>query len=236
MNKTTFLGFSVALVFGVVAFTSTSNVILTLSVFAITSLYFLFIVSKRFNQNQIKLSRFHECYHFINNFIVSLSIKGSVQASFENATYVISDSFRDVLDSIKEMNDFEKLQYLKKYFIFHSYYLFTDLVTLWTDEGGDILEMTTHLCNKLRQEEEYISFCESQNKKHIIEFSILWFITLTILFVLRFVLKDFYSIITKQLFFPISIGFLFLLILCSIDLATRKMTKIEIKGWKNERK
>lgn len=236
MSKTNVVGILLSIIFAGITYVATANIIVSAVVLVLTLLEFLIFINKRFKEYNLKISRFRECFHFINNFIVSLSIKGSIMASLENVTNAGSDALLEELDGVHELSETEKVQYLKRYFPFSSYQLFLDILLLWLDEGGDILEMSSYLTNNLRSEEEYISFCEKTNKKTMFEFAILWLFTLVILFALRFVLNNFYDLFTKQLFYPIGIGMIFVLALLSIEILTRKMTDIDIKGWNNERK
>jgi len=236
MNKVSLIGILISFACGLVAYISSNNMYVGIGVLICLLFYFIFVINKRFARFFHKIQRFHECYHFINNFIVSLSIKGSIPSSLENASYGGSDEFLEEFDMMSNMKEEEKILYLKKYFPFHSYQLFSDIVLLWCDEGGDILSMSNHLSNQLREEEDYIAFCEKENKKRVVEFSILWIFALGILFSLRFVLKDFYSTITKQLFYPIAIAGIFLLVAFSIELITKQMINVQIKGFEDERK
>lgn len=236
MSKTNLVGILLSIIFAFITWVATGNIIISAVVLVLTLLEFILIVNKRFKNHDIKIARFRECYHFVNNFIVSLSIKGSIISSLENVTSAASDSLLDVLDGVQDMNENEKLMYLKRYFPFYSYQLFIDIILLWLEEGGNILEMSQYLINNLRSEEEYISYCEKTNKKTMFEFSVLWAFTLVILFVLRFVLSTFYELFTKQLLYIVGIGMVFVLALLSIEILTRKMVDIEIKGWTDERK
>ncbi|HOZ02716.1 MAG TPA: hypothetical protein PKV57_02820, partial [Bacilli bacterium] len=77
----------------------------------------------------------------------------------------------------------------------------------------------------------YIIFCQSENRKIVVEFSLLWAFSLLILSILRLVLADFYHSITQQAFYPYAVLCIFLILLFSIELLTKRMTKIDIRGW-----
>lgn len=236
MNKSILIGTICSLIFGVVSYVASNNLVVSIVVAIITLLYFLILIRKRYYLYQKKIDAFHECFHFINNFIISLSIKGSVSSSYESSINMCSEELISINYSIKDMNENEKLLYLKRVFKFNLYQLFVDIVDMWCEEGGDILEMTRHLTNELREQEEYISFAEIENKKRLLEFSILWLFSIVILFILRFALNEFYSTICNQFFYPFAIGGFFLIILLSIELITRKIADVEIKGWNNDEK
>ncbi len=234
-NKVLLLGILLSFVFGFVCYVVSENLIVSIAVCILTILHFSLFIYKRIKQYEKKLFRYNESYYFINNFIVSLSIKGSIQSSLENAILGGSENFKDEIECVHDLNDIEKILYLKKYFHFRSYQLFVDVIFLWMDEGGNILEMTSYLTNLLRNEEEYISYSKQQNKRVLTEFSILWAFSLGILFSLRFVLNEFYSMIVKQTIFPIMIGALFLFVIFSNELIVRKICNVQIKGWNYEK-
>lgn len=230
-----FLGFFVGVAFGIVAYLSTSNFIVMGIVFALTLLYFIIFANKILNKYKVKISRFHECYYFVNNFVVSLSVKGSFSAAFESVIGYGGDSFKSVLETISELPDMEKLKYLQKYFKFHVYKLFIDLLDVFIEEGGDIIKMSQYLINDMRMIEEYIIQTDSMTKRRSFEFITLWTFSLMILVFLRFALSQFYSHIIGKLFFLIGIGVFFAFILFSCHILFTKINKIELRGWVDEK-
>ena len=97
------------------------------------------------------------------------------------------------------MGETEKLTYLHKYFAFDLYRIFLDIVTLWSEQGGDILTMSQHLINQVRLKSNLIH-CQNVQRSKTIEFTVLWTIALSIMASLRFALSQFYAQIKKQLF------------------------------------
>lgn len=235
MNKTIGISLIVSLILGGATYIATNNIFLSIGILIISLGYAFLFVNKRISKFEKKINRFHETYHFINNFIISLSIKKSLVAAFENVYNGSSDELKDQIDSIRHLKENEKLKYLNKYFFFNSYEMFTDLISLWNEEGGDVLSMTNYLLNQLRLEEEYITFSEINNKKVLIEFSILWAIVIGILCILRFALADFYFLIAEQFFFQVAVSIFMIFILTSAECLLRKITNIELKEIKNEK-
>ena len=228
-------GLTCSIVFSGVAFVSTNNLIVTICVGLASFIYFFFIGSKVVKKTNVKIQRFHECYYFINNFIVSLSIKGSVKNALESASNYVSNELDSVLNGIKDLSELEKVRYLQKYFKFHLYALFVDLLYVYIDEGGDILKMSNYLINQSRITEEYIIKASQMNKRKIFEFITLWIFSLIILIVLRFALSQFYSFLVKQIFYQIGVGVIFLFILFSIHILTIKINELDLRGWIDEK-
>ena len=114
--------------------------------------------------------------------------------------------------------------------LFRWYQLFLQILAVWQDEGGDIIAMSKYLTSEIRNNEEYLSKCETLTKRKYFEIGVLWMLCLAILIFLRFALKDFYTKIKGQLVFIISITLLAIFILFSIYLLVRKATSVAIKG------
>lgn len=224
----------VSFLFGIICYLATNSIFVALIVILLTTLYFVLIGTKKTNKYKIKISRFHSCYLFINNFIIALSIKKAIKPAFDSTIVTMDEDIQELIDSIKENTEEDKLKYLTKYFKFDIYNLFLDLIALWLDQGGDIISMSSNLTNRARELEEYVSEAEQIHNKKFIEFTILWTFSLAILVFLRFALSQFFSKITSQLFYLIGIGTIFVYVLITIHLLISKMTTLDIKGWKDD--
>lgn len=230
------VGIVVSFVLSGVNFIATQNIFSTLFLFLISLVFFVLIVKKQMAKNQLKIHRYHQCYQFINTFIVSLNIKGSMSAAIESSYEVSDETTKEVLDSIKEMNEEEKIGYLCKYFKFDLYRLFVDIVSLWNEEGGDILKMSQYLVNQARLKEQYLLTCETIHRQKTIEFVTLWSISLAILAILRFTLSQFFYHISGSLFYQISVVVIILFALFSVYILLLRVSKFELEGWKDEEK
>ena len=231
MNSYLIISFAISIILGIVGLLASNNLIVTIAIVVVSIIYFLFLGKPIVNKFQIKVQRFKECYHFINTFVVSLSIKENLAGAYESAISAMPDDFNEKQGNIDSFDIKEKLEHIGKYFHFYVYRLFLDLINIWSEQGGDILNMSHYLINETRVVEEYINKSIMINKKRIVEFVILWLLTLGIMSFLRFVLAQFYQTLVTQLFYPIGIGVILLFVLFSIYLAMKKMFFIEIKGW-----
>ena len=236
MNSFLLIGIFLSIILGLSSFVASNNFIVGIVILLLCILYFLFFANKMFKKYQTKIKRFHQCYHFINSFITSLSVNASLTSAYDSAVQNISlESFNEI-ENIDSLKDIDKLEHLGKYFRFNVYSLFLDLIHIYEEQGGDILKMSHYLLNELRLVEEYLSESEIITKKKLIEFIILWILTIGIMVFLRFVLSYFFDMITKHIFYPIGIGVICLFCLLSIHLAITRITKIEIKGWNDDEK
>lgn len=230
------IGLFVSLAFAGLNYIASENIISSLVIFLITIGFFVFIVKRQKDKYQDKTRRYHQCFRFINTYLVSLSIKGALSYARESAYNVSGLKVKEIMDSIKEMDEEEQLSYLCKYFKFDLYQLFTDTVALWNEQGGDILKMSQRLVNKVRLKEEYLLTCESLHKARIIEFTILWSITLIILASLRFALSQFYDKVVKTPFYQVSVVIIFLFALISIYVMVIRISNVTLEGWKDDEK
>lgn len=230
------IGVIVSLAFAGLTFIASENIFSSLTIMLVTIVFFVFIARRLINKYQEKTHRYHQCYHFINNYLISLSIKSSMSAALESSYNTADKTTKEIIDSIKELDEEEKISYLTKYFKFDLYRLFLDTVSLWKEQGGDILNISQYLMNKVRLKEEYVLTCESIHRSKVIEFVVLWSIALAILASLRFALSQFYSYIVKTIFYQVAIVTLFLFVLLSIYVLLKRITAISLEGWKDYEK
>lgn len=229
------VGAVVSFVLAGITYLASQNLISTLSIFIITNVFFILLVKRQMDKAQLKIHRYHQCFQFVNSFIVSLNIKGSMAAAMESAYETADEATREILDSIKEMTEEEKISYLQKYFKFDLYRLFADTVTLWNEQGGDILQMSRYLVDQVRLKEQYLITCQSLHKSKTIEFVVLWAITLSILAALRFSLSQFFSYISSTIIYQVSVVATMLFTLLSVYILIKRITKLNLEGWTDEK-
>ena len=230
------VGIIVSLVFAGITFIASQNIFSTIAIFLMFLAFFVLIARRLINNSQQKIHRYHECYQFINSFIISLNVKGSLSAAFESSYTTADSGTKEIVDSIKELSEEEKLSYLIKYFKFDLYRLFVDTVSLWNEQGGDIIKMSHHLIEQVRLKEEYLLSCESINKSKSIEFVILWSIALAILTTLRFALSQFFSYIAKTLFYQIAVVVLLVFVLFSLFILLHRIGNVKLEGYQDGQK
>lgn len=236
MNNKSFLFIVSSLILGVICYIACNNLYMSIGVAILSIVTSLLLFVPMLNQFDLKNKRYHECYHFINNFIIALSIKKSIKGALETAIGSMPSTFLEMAEGIENLNDKDKINYFATYFSFYSYRLFLQILDFWEEEGGDILKMSKFLLDDIRNEEEYLTKAKSLFSKKAVEVVSLWSFCLLIAVVLRFALKDFYFQIQSQPFFIIAIGVLFLILLFSFYLLIYKGTNIKIKGMNNNEK
>lgn len=230
------VGIVVSFVLTGVAFVTTQNVFLALFIFLISMAFFVFVVNRKMKKNQLKIHRYHQCFHFINSFIISLNVKGSMSAAIQSGYETTDEDTKTIIDSIKELNEEEKIMYLCKYFKFDLYRLFVDTISLWNEEGGDILKMSQHLVNQARLKEQYLITCETIHRQKTIEFIVLWGISLAILVALRFALSQFFERIRQTIVYQVAVVVIVLFVLMSVYVLLMRVSRLDLEGWKDEEK
>ena len=230
------VGIAVSFVFTGVAYIASQNIIAAFSIFVLSMLFFVLIVRRQMTKNQLKIHRYHQCFQFINSFIISLNIKGSMSAAIESAYETADEDTKTLMDTIKELTEEEKIMYLCKYFKFDLYRLFVDTVYLWNEEGGDILKMSQYLVNQARLKEQYLLTCETIHRQKTIEFVVLWSISLAILSILRFALSQFFERISSTIFYQVAVVVIVLFAIASIYILIMRISKIDLEGWKEDEK
>ncbi len=230
------VGIIVSLVLTGISFITTQNIFLAIFIFLISNVFFVLIVNRKIKKNQLKIHRYHQCFHFINSFIISLNVKGSMSAAIQSGYETTDEDTKALIDSIKELNEEEKIMYLSKYFKFDLYRLFVDTVNLWNEEGGDILKMSQYLINQVRLKEQYLITCETIHRQKTIEFVVLWTISLSILAALRFALSQFFERIRQTIFYQVAVTVIILFVLVSIYILVTRISKLDLEGWKDEEK
>lgn len=230
------VGIIVSLVLTGISFITTQNIFLAIFIFLISNAFFVLIVNRKIKKNQLKIHRYHQCFHFINSFIISLNVKGSMSAAIQSGYETTDEDTKALIDSIKELNEEEKIMYLSKYFKFDLYRLFVDTINLWNEEGGDILEMSQYLINQVRLKEQYLITCETIHRQKTIEFVVLWTISLAILAALRFALSQFFERIRQTIFYQVAVTVIILFVLVSIYILVMRISKLDLEGWKDEEK
>ena len=236
MNSKLFIFIFISLAVGVVSYIALENIFIPIAVFGLYLVSTIFVVIPRLNKYELTKTRYHECYHFINNFIISLSIKKSISGALETTVGSMNSEFVDMFNGLENMSENEKLEYLSSYFEFYDYSLFLQIIFIWQEEGGDIITMSKYLISNIRHNEEYLTKTETISKRKYVEIGILWTISLSIIVVLRFALNEFYGKVKGQILYIAAISIILAFALFTIIMLVQKGTSLKLKGNANHEK
>ena len=236
MNRRLVIFLIISFLAGAITYLSLDNLYLALGVMAVYIIAGITLFTPSLEKYDIKVRKFHECYHFINNFVIALSIKKSIKGAIESAVNSMPLDFIELFEGLENMNDDDKLQYFSSHFPFYVYRLFLQIIFLWEEDGGDILQMSKYLISEVRSVEEYITKADNLSRHKYVEIAILWGFCALIVVVLRFSLKEFYDKIKTQILFIVAILVLFAFILFTIYLIIQKATNLKIKGYQENEK
>mgnify|MGYP002625361069 CR=1 FL=1 len=220
------IGIFLAVICALLSYILTNSIIVTIIVALSFLIYFLFVLTRRFKKYQDSFKLERECYSFINNFIASLNVKGTINAALESVYLTANNDIKNELDGLNEANSEEKIAYLDRHFRTPLYSLFTDLINIYVNEGGDIIKMSQNLIEQVQNREDYLLYLQSLNRSKAVEFTILYSFVIVILFALRYSLNSYFVIIASSLFFKIGVSVIFAFMLLSIEFFTQKMFQI----------
>jgi len=216
----------IALVIGGIAWAGTDSWLLSGTIAGIVLLYLLFYVDKTLKNHRQNIKKRHECYQFINSFIIAISVKKTVGAALETITDQFKGALKEELNSVDHLDSLDTVTYLNKYFSLPLYDLFLKIITLYLEQGRDILQMSELLIYEARRMEENINVLDIMGKRKAINFAILWIMTGVIILFCRFGIKAFYlQMLGSPLFLSILVGF-FLFALLSFHLMLKQYVEI----------
>ena len=232
----------VSLGLGGVAYFVSMNLFLAIGVGLLFLLLFVLVVNPAIGKYQKIQQKRHECYTFVNSFLITMSVCESLQKSFELATQSAQKDFKATLDAIALYETKERIEYLSNYFETPIYDMFLSVLDIYTERGGDILKLSKSLMEELTRMEETTISLSKHAASVLIQWIVLWAMSLAILVFVRFGLDSFYTYLSSSISYVAMIMVYFLLLLVSIVIFTQKYTGInlfarkkqkEIKGVKN---
>ena len=94
------VGIVTSIVLTGVNYIASQNLLTSLFIFLITNAFFVLIVKRQMHKNQLKTHRYHQCFQFINTFIISLNVKGSMNAAMQSSYETTDEDTKEIIDSI----------------------------------------------------------------------------------------------------------------------------------------
>ena len=229
MKKIDIIFLVISFVIGAISFAASNNVFFPIGTILVFELYYFVIARKIIKKYLSKVNTIHCCYHFINSFIITLSVKESLDDAYESGIRLENKEFNEETSNLESMPIYDRVVYLRKYFNLAVYKMFVNVLDLYQDQGGNRLNISDALMRETTRTEKALADSVSTGEKHLFEFIILWSLTFLILIFLRFGISEFYmTMLTSPLFMALLI-FFFVLILASIHIFLIRFSNITIK-------
>lgn len=211
------------------AYLATMQIFIPIGIFVIYLLYYFILIRKRIVRYLHKVEVVHACYHFINSFLITMSVKESLEEAYSNGLRVAPKSLLEETNEIENMTIIERINFLRSYFNLAIYKMFINIVGLHQEQGGNILTISDSLIRECTRVEKTLSESTSIGNRHLIEFAILWLLSFFILVFLRFAISQFYAqMISSILMISLISGF-YLIFLISVHLFLIKYTSLSVK-------
>lgn len=209
------------LISGFVSFISyvvTKNIIFTIVILIIFLTYFLifeFVIKKN---KRFSISKSNDQNIFIHDFIISYNTTHDINASIVDASINVSMYLKEEIKMLEEYKGINKLSNLSSYFSSTFYEFFINTIKKCEENKDSINQLTSCL---MKENDDYIKDKETTRdlkSKTIIEFVILWVVSLGILAVSRLAISNYFSQISSKYYYLIGIALYFAFLLLSIHL------------------
>lgn len=209
MFKKVLIGLSIIFILTAVLFYFvTNNLILTILYLVISLGSAAFLTLFKFKRYEDSKNKFNECVSFINKFIISLSISGSLLDSFNSCKEILNNK---LYLELKVFNDVEsRIEYLKKYYNYRIFEIFSGVINEYLDKGGDILAYSSTLLSEARRNQSNVNNLFDNSIKHLISFTSMWFFSFLILLIAKISLNDFYNNFLNNNMYIVAITFGFI--------------------------
>lgn len=218
-----------SLLLSVLCYLSTNSILYAALLAVIFIADYFLLMRKKFVHYFSLIERVHTSYHFINSFLITLSVKESLEEAYQNGIRIKNTRLNAETEQLTEMTAIDRVKYLKDYFNLSIYQMFLNVIDLYQDQGGNILTMSDNLMKECTRTEKTLSETLSIGQRHLKEFITLWVMSIGILVFMRYSLKDFYLTMLKSSLFGALIFVFFVICVVSINLFVMAFTDLTVK-------
>ena len=143
------------------------------------------------------------CFSFISNMVVAINVKKTIEDAF--IFYLERENNHSLIKSLVHgLSALEAISALNQYFSYPIYQNFQDIITIYINEGGDILTLTTYLLDDIHRAKSHLQKVIKLSLRKSIEVLILWILCFLAAIMMRFSIKDIYEAIISNYY--ISLG------------------------------
>ncbi len=229
MKYSIIFAFLLSLLMGGSAYFASNNYFIAIGVTLLFLLYYFIFAHRRLSKYSKKVYRIHHCYKFINSFLITMSVRNSLEESYRSGVQGCRGELKHIVAEIENMDNEERLNYLRTYFNLSIYKMFLNVVNIYLDQGGNILDMADTLIQESTRIEDSLNKTIKSVRQNILEFIILWGLSIGILIFMRFGISSFYLQMLHSMVFLILLGVYYLIILISIHMLVVRSTELFIK-------
>jgi len=229
MKKVDLIFIFIGFFLGFLLFISTNNYIFSVVLALIFIVDYFLLMRKKILHYFDLIERVHTSYHFINSFVITLSVKDSLDEAYQNGIRINNARLNAETKELDDMPVIERIKYLKDYFSLSIYRMFLNVLDLYQDQGGNILNIADNLMRECTRTEKTLSDTLSIGYKHLTEFIILWLMSFAILLFMRFSIEEFYLMMLKNAFITPMIFMFFLICVGSTNLFINSFTDLTVK-------
>ncbi len=219
----------ITLMLAMVAYLTSFDIYIPIFVVASYLLYY-FVLGRRYLIKKNRLTRrIHACYHFINAFIISMSVKESIEDAYQSGIRYEDKELNEITENLENLKVSDRITYLREFFNLAVFKMFINVLNLYQDQGGNILNMSDELISESTRIEKSLSESLIESNRYLGQFLLLWIMSVSVLLFIRFSISSFYVSMSKSSIF---VGFLlvfFILILFSIHLFIVRFSSIVVK-------
>ena len=221
--------FIITLFLAAVAYLASLNIYIPIFVVFSYTLYY-FLLGRKYLIKKDKLTkRIHACYHFINAFIISMSVKESLEEAYQSGIRYEDKELNEITPEIENLKVSDRILYLREFFNLAVFKMFINVLNLYQDQGGNILNMSDELISESTRIEKSVSESLSESNKYLGQFLLLWIMSVGVLMFIRFSISSFYLTMAKSTVFAGFLLVFFALILFSIHLFILRYSSIVVK-------
>lgn len=222
-----------ALIMGFISYFCCENPILSLAVLLFYALVGYLLLLPMVTEYQTKGRKRNECYRFVNAYLICLSATQSWERSFGAGCEGIEGEFAERVNDIGNLEAKQRTEYLASYFESPLYQMFLSILSLYQDQGGDVLALSGSLLEELTRVEQNARGMEKEGRKNLVQYLILWAMAIVVVAFLRVGLNNFYSLAKGEMVYVLSIGVFFAFLLGSVVFYVAAYTgeKIRLPAW-----
>jgi hypothetical protein len=182
----------ISLAYALLAYFVSLNLYVGIATLAFFLLSSFFLIVPQYQRHEEKERKRHECFRFINAFVITLSVSQSGEEAFKSATMDLHGEEKELLDAIASLSLDEKIDYLTSYFERSSYAMFVSIYRLYEEQGGDVLKLAEPLLKEITRNEEGGNAKEKARWAGFGQFTMLWGMSYLVFACIRFGLKNYY--------------------------------------------